>query len=133
VQPFSASHGRARARQRAALAAIPGPQAHVDRMRRAYEERRDLLLAGLKGCPAVTVPAPRGAFYAFADVSAARQERDIWTLVDEWLGFGVAVLPGSAFGPEFGDRVRLSLATRREDVVDAANLIRHRTTAAVVR
>ncbi|HET9327125.1 MAG TPA: pyridoxal phosphate-dependent aminotransferase [Candidatus Eisenbacteria bacterium] len=129
---FYTTHGVFPSVQRAALAAVTGPQDDVDRMRRAYEERRDLLLTGLEGCAAVTVPAPRGAFYAFADVSAARQERDIWALVDEWLSFGVAVLPGTAFGPEFGDRVRLSLATRREDVAEAASLIRHRAAAAGV-
>jgi aspartate aminotransferase len=130
---FYTTHGVFPSVQRAALAAVTGSQAEVDRMRRAYEERRNLLLEGLKGCTAVVVPPPRGAFYAFADVSAARQGRDIWELVDEWLAFGVAVLPGTAFGPEFGDRVRLSLATRREDVADAASLIRHRTSAAGVR
>lgn len=130
---FYTTHGVFPSVQRAALAAVTGPQDDVERMRRAYEERRDLLLAGLEGCAAVAVPVPRGAFYAFADVSAARQERDIWALVDEWLAFGVAVLPGTAFGPEFGDRVRLSLATRREDVAEAASLIRHRAAAAGVR
>lgn len=130
---FYTTHGVFPSVQRAALAAITGPQTEVERMRKAYEERRDLLLEGLKGASTVTVPSPRGAFYAFADVSGAQQGRDIWALVEEWLGFGVAVLPGTAFGPEFGDRVRLSLATRREDVADAASLIRHRASAAGVR
>ena len=42
---------------------------------------------------------------------------------------GVAVLPGTAFGPEYGDRVRLSLATRREDIVEAARRIHERVAA----
>jgi aspartate aminotransferase len=130
---FYTTHGVFPSVQRAALAAVTGPQNDVEHMRRAYEERRDLLLEGLEASTAVSVPRPRGAFYAFADVSAALQGRDIWALVDEWLGFGVAVLPGTAFGPEFGDRVRLSLATRREDVAEAASLIRHRTATAGVR
>jgi aspartate aminotransferase len=130
---FYTTHGVFPSVQRAALAAVTGPQQEVERMRRAYEERRDLLLAGLRGSAAVTVPSPQGAFYAFADVSAALQGRDVWALVDEWLGFGVAVLPGTAFGPEFGDRVRLSLATRREDVIEAADLLRERVAAAAVR
>ena len=45
-------------------------------------------------------------------------------LVEEWLELGVAVLPGTAFGPEYTNWVRLSLATRREDVVDAAVRLR---------
>jgi len=43
--------------------------------------------------------------------------------VREWLGLGVAVLPGTAFGP-YPEYVRLSLATRKEDVVEAARRLR---------
>jgi aspartate/methionine/tyrosine aminotransferase len=99
-------------------------------MRRAYQERRDVLLSGLEGQAALRVPRPRGAFYAFADVSAARGGRDIWALIEEWLGLGVAVLPGTAFGPEYTDWVRLSIATRTSDLVEAANILRERYAAA---
>lgn len=121
---FYTTHGVFPAVQSAARAALTGPQDAVETMRRAYQERRDLLLSGLAGQTAIRVPVPKGAFYAFADVSAARGGRDVWTLVDEWLELGVAVLPGTAFGPEFGDWVRLSLATRREDVAEAAARLR---------
>ena len=121
---FYTTHGVFPAVQTAALAAVTGPQTAVEEMRRAYEERRDLLLAGLAGQSGVRVPAPRGAFYAFADVSAARSGRDLWDLVNEWLSLGVAVLPGTAFGAEYTDYVRLSLATRREDVAEAARRLR---------
>lgn len=117
---FYTTHGVFPAVQSAARAAITGPQDSVETMRRAYEERRDLLLAGLEGQSAIRITKPRGAFYAFADVSAALAGRDIWSLVDEWLALGVAVLPGTAFGPEYGSWVRMSLATRRDDVVEAA-------------
>jgi len=127
---FYTTHGVFPAVQRAALAAVQGPQDAVDTMRRAYQERRDALLAGLAGQSAVIVPRPAGAFYAFADVAGALAGRDIWDLVREWLAIGVAVLPGTAFGPEYGDRVRLSLATRREDVLEAAKRLREHVTAA---
>ena len=130
---FYTTHGVFPSVQHAALAAVTGPQAEVERMRRAYQDRRDLLLAGLEGAASVIVPRPRGAFYAFADVSALLQGRDVWALVDEWLGFGVAVLPGTAFGPEFGGHVRMSLATRREDVGEAASLVRQHVSATPVR
>src|SRR5207244_10818049 len=97
----------------------------VEAMRRAYQERRDLLVAGAAGQKAVQSPVPQGAFYAFPDVAGA-MSGDVWALIDEWLAMGVAVLPGTAFGPEFTTRVRVSLATRREDVVEAARLIRDR-------
>ena len=126
---FYTTHGVFPASQRAALAAVTGPQDEVRRMRDAYGERRGLLLDGLAGCAAITVPIPRGAFYVFANISRARGERDVWALVESWLSIGVAALPGTAFGPAFGDWVRLALCTRREDVIEAAaRLARHHAT-----
>jgi aspartate/methionine/tyrosine aminotransferase len=127
---FYTTHGVFPAVQSAARAALTGPQDAVETMRLAYQERRDLLLAGLAGQAAIRVPRPQGAFYAFADVSGARGGRDVWALVEEWLEIGVAVLPGTAFGPEFGDWVRLSLATRKEDVAEAAARLRQHVTVA---
>ncbi|MBI1797370.1 MAG: pyridoxal phosphate-dependent aminotransferase [Candidatus Eisenbacteria bacterium] len=126
---FYTTHGVFPSVQSAARAAVLGPQDAVEAMRRAYQERRDLLLAGLAGQNAIRVPAPRGAFYAFANVRGALQGRDVWGLVDAWLELGVAVLPGTAFGPEHGEWVRLSLATRREDVAEAAARLRQHVTA----
>ena len=117
---FYTTHGVFPASQIAARAAVTGPQDCVETMRRSYEERRGLLLEGLAGCALIRTPVPRGAFYAFPEVSQARGEREIGALVDEWLSIGVAVLPGTAFGPAHTDRVRLSLATRRDDVAEAA-------------
>ena len=121
---FYTTHGVFTSVQSAARAAVRGPQDAVETMRRAYQERRDLLLQGLSGQDAVRVPVPRGAFYGFANVAAARNGRDIWDLVREWLELGVAVLPGTAFGPEYKDWVRMGLATKREDVAEAARVLR---------
>ncbi len=131
IVAFYSSYGVFPASQIAAAAAVTGPQDCVEAMRASYDERRRLLLEGLAGCPAIRVPAPRGAFYAFADVSAARGDRDVWALIEEWIGLGVAALPGTAFGPAFGDWVRLAMCTRREDVAEAARLLaRHHAGAA---
>jgi len=119
---FYTTHGVFPAAQLAARAAVAGPQDCVAHMRAAYDERRRLLLAGLAG-GTVHAPEPKGAFYAFANVAAARGSREPWALVEEWLGFGVAVLPGTAFGPDHADWVRLSLATRAEDVAEGARRI----------
>src|ERR1041385_2131066 len=104
---FYTTHGVFPASQIAAREAVKGSQECVRRMRDAYEQRRGLLLAGLAKGALATAPVPRGAFYAFANVARAKNGRDVWALVDEWLGFGVAVLPGTAFGPEHGEWVRL--------------------------
>ena len=129
---FYTTHGGFPAAQSAARAAVIGPQDAVETMRRAYQERRDLLLKGLEGQSAIRVPVPRGAFYVFADISAARQGADVWALVDRWLEMGVAVLPGTAFGPEYGDWVRLGLATRQEDIAAAAAVLQQHYAAARV-
>jgi aspartate aminotransferase len=92
-------------------------------MRRAYQARRDALITGLEGQHAIRALKPAGTFYVFADVSAALERRTVWDLVREWLELGVAVLPGTAFGPH-PERVRLSLATRKEDVVEAMRRLR---------
>jgi aspartate/methionine/tyrosine aminotransferase len=120
---FYTTHGVFPASQLAALAAVTGPQDSVATMRDAYDKRRRLLLDGLAGSSAVWAPVPKGAFYVFANVATARGERDLWAMADEWLGFGVAALPGTAFGSEYGDWVRLSLATRADDVAEAARRI----------
>ena len=122
---FYTTHGVFPSVQSAARAAVTGSQDVVANFRRAYQERRDVLLEGLAGQSAIRVPTPRGAFYAFANVAGALNGRDIWALVDEWLELGVAVLPGTAFGPEYREWVRLSLATRREDVAEAALRLKH--------
>lgn len=131
---FYTTHGVFPAAQTAMRVAVSGPQDAVETMRRAYQERRDLLLAGLAGQQAIVTPTPRGAFYAFANVASARAGRDVWELVREWLALGVAVLPGTAFGPGFEDWVRLSLATRRDDVVEAARRLKeHALTGGAAR
>jgi len=120
---FYSTHGVFPAVQIAALAAVTGPQDCVTTMRDAYDQRRRLLLDGLGKGTAVWAPVPKGAFYVFANVATARGDRDLWAMADEWLGFGVAALPGTAFGSQYGDWVRLSLATRADDVTEAARRI----------
>jgi len=126
ILSFYTTHGVFPAVQSAARAAVVGPQDAVETMRRAYEERRGLMLRGLEGQGAITVPAPKGAFYVFADVSRARGERELWALFEEWLAWGVAVLPGTAFGADYGGWVRMSLATRADQVEAAAKILRER-------
>ncbi len=133
ILSFYSTHGVFPAVQTAARVAVTSSQDCVESMRRAYAERRTLMLDGLAGQAGVVVPPPRGAFYVFADVSRARAGRDVWELIDEWLALGVAVLPGTAFGPEYPDWVRMSLATRPEDVRRAAGLLRERYAAAAAR
>ncbi|CAA9551864.1 MAG: Aspartate aminotransferase [uncultured Thermomicrobiales bacterium] len=107
--------------QRAALAAVTGPQACVEEMRRAYARRRDLVVEAL--APAGLLPTvPRGAFYALADLRATGMPSTeaAKALIDEEL---VATSPGAAFGDVAEGMVRLSLASADEALLTGCERI----------
>ncbi len=109
-----------------AVEALRRGDADIERMRRAYQERRDAFLAALRRVRGVRTPTPRGAFYVFADVSELLEGRPIYDLIAEWLEVGVAVAPGAAFGAEYGSWVRFSTASALEDLVAAAKALERR-------
>jgi aspartate aminotransferase len=108
--------------QHAALAALEGDQECVERMRREFEARRDLVCDRLAKIPGVKIVKPDGAFYAFFDVSAhfgrtlaGRPVTDSGSFCMAALELAhVNVVPGSAFGAE--GFVRLSFAAGREQL-----------------
>jgi aspartate aminotransferase len=122
LQGQSTTHAAAVA-QAAALAAIEGPTDELEKMRVEFDKRRRTMLARLREIEGVTCVEPKGAFYAFPDLSAfigrktpegKKIENDVQLC--EWLieAAKVAVVMGSAFGaPGF---VRLSYATSMKNV-----------------
>jgi aspartate aminotransferase len=108
--------------QYAALAALEGDQACVERMRREFEARRDLVVGRLSAMHGIKCCKPEGAFYAFFDVSAhfgktlgGRKVTNSASFCSAALETAhVNVVPGSAFGAE--GFVRLSFATSREQL-----------------
>lgn len=103
--------------QRAALAALAGPQESVESMRKAFERRRDLVMTLAANIPGIRYARPQAAFYLFFDVSSylsdAYPDADalcIMLLED----FGVGLVSGEAFGaPGY---VRLSFAASDDDI-----------------
>jgi aspartate aminotransferase/aminotransferase len=95
--------------QKAAEAALDGPQDCVATMREAYRVRRDLAVALLREHDMLTA-APRGAFYILADVSRAAPGENLDFCLRLVREHGVAVAPGDSFGPGGDGLVRLSLA-----------------------
>ena len=93
--------------QRAALAALTGPQDEVERMRQAFDRRRRVIVDELSRIEGVTVPRPLGAFYAYPDVTGllgrewrGKRVETSLELADLILDEAeVAVVPGEAFGP----------------------------------
>jgi aspartate aminotransferase len=105
--------------QKAAIAALTGPQQCVAEMRADYLKLRDQVLAGFKTIPGLTCTVPQGAFYVYPNVSAFIGRGGIKSasdLASKLLTEAhVVVVPGEAFGTT--EHVRLSYAVSH-DVVD---------------
>jgi aspartate/methionine/tyrosine aminotransferase len=101
--------------QLAGVAALTGSQDEPAAMLEEFRARRELVVAGLNALPGVSCRMPRGAFYAFPNVSGVPIGAD--ELADRLLQeAGVAVLAGSAFGQVGVDNLRISYANSRENL-----------------
>lgn len=101
--------------QYAGIEALEGPQGEVKRNMAELEEKRYELVDGLNGIPGVSCPKPKGAFYAFPDVSDFRMDEK--ELADYLLEeAGAAVLPGTAFGEGGEGYLRLCYASPRSEL-----------------
>ncbi len=103
--------------QRAAAAALTGPQACVSEMRETYRRRRDLTVSLLKDLGRYFY-TPHGAFYALIDVTSPNgiQRRGRQFALDLLYESNVAVVPGSGFGSVAEHYVRISLAASDEEI-----------------
>lgn len=104
--------------QVAGLEALAGSQEPVAAALAEYQRRRDVLVAGLNAIPGIRCRTPQGAFYAFPNISALGHTSAWWAdyLLD---AAGVAVLPGSAFGPGGEGYLRLCFANSVENIQSA--------------
>ena len=115
--------------QRAALSALEGPQEEVEQMRRAFQERRDLMFERMSRIPGVQCVKPQGAFYLLPDWSAylgrKAGERQMKTSVDLATHFlesaHVALVPGEGFRAP--GHLRFSYATSRERIEEGMRRI----------
>jgi len=103
--------------QKAALAAITGPQDCVKAMRDEFRFRRDLLLEGLREM-GVEFSEPQGAFYVFPRVGDGEE------VATRLARAGVIVVPGSAFGPGGREHIRISYAVSRDRIKEALQRMR---------
>jgi len=98
----------AQASQIAAVEALTGPQDHVAMMVEQYQRRREIIVDGLNKLRGVHCVKPQGAFYTFPNIrETGRSSREIANL---FLDYGVALLPGNAFGKYGEGYLRLSYA-----------------------
>ena len=101
--------------QRAALAALAGPQDCVAEMVEGYAERREYVLDFWEGVPGVSVTRPKGAFYVFPNVSSygLSSAEMAGYLRDE---ASVVATPGSLFGSRGEGHIRQAYAQSWEDI-----------------
>lgn len=104
--------------QKAAVEACRGPQESVGIMLAEYRRRRDFVIGRLQQIPGVTLTMPKGAFYAYPNISVAYGRGGVnnsMQFAEKLLEKAhVAVVPGEAFGTD--NHVRISYATSMEEL-----------------
>ena len=109
--------------QMAGREALLGPQTEVQAMMRTFDERRKLIVEGLNGIPGIRCVMPKGAFYAFPNITGtgmASKPLEVKLLNEA----GVAILSGTAFG-QFGEGfLRFSYASSTENIREALRRVR---------
>ena len=108
--------------QKAALAALEGPQEPLCNMVAEFVKRRDYIVERLNSIKEISCLKPRGAFYVFPEVSQIIGRifkgeiiKDSVFLAEILLDeANVAAVPGSVFGAD--EYLRLSYATSMENI-----------------
>ena len=99
--------------QKAGVEAMLGPQDSIPVMLAEYRRRRDFVLERLRAISGVSIVTPKGAFYAYPNISVAFRSGRIKNSLEFSTALleeaHVAVVPGEAFGTQ--DHIRLSYAT----------------------
>jgi len=99
--------------QKAAVAALKGPQQCVTDMRAEYIHLRDHMVNGLRAIPGVKCTLPEGAFYAYPNISSFFGRSGVKSASDLagklLREVHVATVPGEGFGTR--DHIRVSYAT----------------------
>lgn len=108
--------------QYAGIAAIDGPQDDVEKMMRAFDNRRAIVVEGMNSLPGVTCATPKGAFYAFPNIAGTgwKAKKLASALLEE---AGVALIGGPDFGVLGEGYVRLSYANSEENILRAIERI----------
>ena len=96
--------------QQAGIVALDGPQGCVDEMVAEYDRRRGFVVQALNEIDGVTCLEPKGAFYAFPNISSfgrTSEEVAVFLLSES----KVTCVPGTAFGPRGEGHLRISYAS----------------------
>ena len=104
--------------QKAAIAAVAGPQDCVAQFRAEFIELRDYMLAKLATIPGITCTKPEGAFYVYPNISAYLGKTGIKTATELATRLlhqaHVVTVPGEAFGTS--EHIRISYPVTKESI-----------------
>ena len=115
--------------QAAAIEALNSSDEFINKNKKIFQERRDLIFSKLKDFSSLQVFLPQGSFYVYVccnDLMGKKKDdgteikNDI-DLSDYFLDEGVAVVPGEAFG--CSSFFRISFATSNKDIIDGCQKI----------
>jgi len=109
--------------QWAGVAALTGDQRFIGAMMKRFQEKRDRIVKGLNTLDGFHCLSPKGAFYAFPNITKTGMTSKECAKHLLYKA-GVAVLPGTAFGPYGEGYVRFSYATSLEIIDEAIERIR---------
>lgn len=110
--------------QRGGQAVLKAHQGFLNQRIEDLRKRRDILIAGLNQLPGISCVVPEGAFYAFPSTKHTGMTADEYAQ-KLLLETGVCVLPGSCFGKQGNDFIRLSYASiEPEQITEALEKMR---------
>jgi len=107
--------------QHAAIEALEGPQDAVEKMRKEFHGRRDLIVKELNSISGFSCPVPKGAFYVFPSYAFDIDDRELATRL---LKAGLMSVPGSSFGDAGKRHLRFSYANSRKNIKKGMDILR---------
>jgi aminotransferase len=112
--------------QKAAIAALIGPQNCVKEMASEYDARRKIIVEGLNKIAGFKCNMPKGAFYVFPNIKEFKMSSEAFAkhLVKE---ARVVTVNGSAFGPDGEGYLRISYAASQKNILNALDRISEAT------
>jgi LL-diaminopimelate aminotransferase len=107
--------------QIAGIAAMEGDQSAVQEMRALYQERRDILVEGLRAA-GISLEKPRATFYLWVETPRGFTSSEFTKLL--LTRAGIVTTPGNGFGEAGEGFVRMALTVDRERIKEAVERIR---------
>ena len=106
--------------QYAGLEALQGPQDEVNKIVKEFEKRRNFIFENLNKLKNMNCFRPGGSFYAFPNVSKSNLSGEKFSEV-ALNNYGVALVPGTSFGDNAKNYIRISFANSLENIEKAIN------------